>query len=238
VQLTAYDHASSLEAFSAGRADAVAASNADVLVGRSLGSPCTVVAVTSVHVGGETLFARRDVKSVADLRGKTIGVELGQPEHLALEHALEAAELTTAEVRLVNIVPEVAHREFASRSLHAVMVPGAAAKTLPKRLPSVRELETARSPSLVYGVLCVRPGSLAARRGEWTQVVRAWEDAAANPSRSSSGNASTRLVATPDPQLREALMTATEVFDAFHVRTRAYPEAVFHAFSSNDIAWL
>jgi len=175
VQLTAYEHTAALEAFSAGRADAVTATNAEVLVGRHLGSPCTAIAVSWVGVETEVLFTQKKYDSLISLAGTTIGVELGQPEHLALEHQLRAAGLHE-KVRLVNVVAEVAHDAFTAGALDAVMLPHTVAQRFAARAKTARRFQLPLAHPVLYGVLCVRQQSLAARRAEWTTVASAWRE--------------------------------------------------------------
>lgn len=238
VQLTAYQHTSALEAFSAGRADAVTATNAELLVNRQLGSPCTAISVSWVGTETEVLFAQKKYDSVSSLAGKTIGVELGQPEHLALERALSAAAVH--DVRLVNVVAEVAHREFTAGTFDAVILPHTVAPSFARRAKTARRLElpTASTP-LSYGVLCVREQSLATRRAEWTAVASAWRESVrmAKAAPVAGHSDAVTLIDEGAAQL-PTLLAATRELDAFYVRLHVYSSSVFDAFVSNDVALL
>lgn len=237
VQLSAFEHTASLEAYSAGRVDAVAATNVDALVNRSLGSPCTAIAITSVRLNPGVLFARTKITELHQLRDKKVGVELGQPEHLALERVLRAARVEPNALRLDNVVPEVAHRDFKARTLDAVVLPVAQAATFTKHVPDAHRVDDLENAPLIYGLLCVNPTSWAARRDEWTRVVDAWQDVVASQPLPERSGPSPRLVATVDEALHAAVMKATGEFDAFHVRTHAYGEPVFEAFAAHDAVW-
>lgn len=53
--------------------------------------------------GADAVVAAPDVKSVADLKGKRIAVTTGEVNHLLLTAALQSANLTEADVKLVNM---------------------------------------------------------------------------------------------------------------------------------------
>jgi NitT/TauT family transport system substrate-binding protein len=56
--------------------------------------------------GMSTIVAVPDIKSVADLRGKQVGVKVGTPYEIFVREMLKSAGLTTADVILVNLSAE------------------------------------------------------------------------------------------------------------------------------------
>lgn len=72
----------------------------------------TVVMVTDSSEGGDQVVATNDIRSVADLKGKRIGVKLGTYGELFVRKMLEANGLTTADVTLINTNPEAVPEVF------------------------------------------------------------------------------------------------------------------------------
>ena len=54
--------------------------------------------VQDYSAGADGLIAKSDIKSVKDLKGKNVAIELGGSDHLFLLKCLENAGLTTKDV--------------------------------------------------------------------------------------------------------------------------------------------
>jgi NitT/TauT family transport system substrate-binding protein len=97
-----FDYSASLDAFSAGKLDAVGATNGDALVTGATGAKNVMFLLTDYSSGNDTIIAKPAVKSVKDLKGKKVGVEVGLVDHLLLDTALEKNGLKESDVTLVN----------------------------------------------------------------------------------------------------------------------------------------
>ncbi len=71
-----------------------------------------VVMVTDTSEGGDQVVATNDIRTVADLKGKRIGVHLGTYGELFVQKMLEANGLSLSDVTLVNINPEAVPAAF------------------------------------------------------------------------------------------------------------------------------
>lgn len=220
-----------LEALAAKRVDAVLTTNADVLVNRSLGEPCTVLAPLWVTHGSEALWVNNAIRVADDLRGKTIGLELGSPEHLWLHEWLTVNRVPVADVHLTDLVPEVAlatsraHRE--ERSIDGVVLPLPESSTKP--WPGYHRLgSSAEGQPFLYGVLCASPDSAHQSIHAWARLVQTLEDATP---RGHTTEAVRRPVFRSEVTERD-LEAATSRLDAFFVANRVYTTS---AFSPEDI---
>src|SRR5262245_43289828 len=101
VELKWFEYSPSMDAFSAGKVDAVAVTNGDALVTGSSGAPSVAIVINDFSNGNDMIVAKAGIKSVADLKGKKIGVEVGLVDHLLLLKALESAKLTEKDVKIV-----------------------------------------------------------------------------------------------------------------------------------------
>ena len=61
-----------------------------------------VTAIVDESAGADGILVKNDINSIADLKGKKVGVSINQTSHYLLLQALETAGLTDADVDLVN----------------------------------------------------------------------------------------------------------------------------------------
>jgi len=170
-----FEYAPSMEAYSAGKVDAVAVTNGDALVTGSSGSPSVAIVINDYSNGNDMIVAKAGIKSVADLKGKKIGVEVGLVDHLLLLNALASAKLTEKDVKIVNVPTDQTPQTLKSGSVDAVAAwqpnSGAALREVPG---STAIFTSANVPGLIYDVLAVNPKSLTERRADWAKVVKVW----------------------------------------------------------------
>ncbi|WP_419813462.1 ABC transporter substrate-binding protein [Bacterioplanoides sp.] len=175
VEFEWFDYVASMDAFAAGKLDAVAMTNGDALVTGSTGAQNVMILVNDYSNGNDMIVAAPGITSVKELKGKKIGVEIGFVGHLLLLNALEKNGLTEADVELVNVPTNETPQVLASGQVDAVVAwqpnSGQALELVPG---STRVYSSADEPGLIYDVLAVSPESLAANRDEWKKVLEAW----------------------------------------------------------------
>ena len=161
-----------MDAFAAGQIDAVAMTNGDALVTGATGAKSVMILINDYSNGNDMVVARRGIDSVADLKGKKVGVEIGFVGHLLLLDALSQAGLSESDVELINVPTNETPQVLASGEVDAIVAwqpnSGMALSLVPG---STRIASSADQPGLIYDVLAVNPSSLAERRAEWTKVV-------------------------------------------------------------------
>src|SRR5210317_1659134 len=84
-----FDYVASMDAFAAGKLDAVSMTNGDTLVTGATGGKGIMVIINDFSDGNDMIVAKPGIKSVKQLKGKKIGVEVGYVGHLLLLKALE-----------------------------------------------------------------------------------------------------------------------------------------------------
>jgi NitT/TauT family transport system substrate-binding protein len=175
VDFSWFEYAPSMDAFSAGKVDAVAVTNGDALVTGSSGAPSKCILINDYSNGNDMIIAKPGIKSVAELKGKKIGVEVGLVDHLLLLKALESAKLTEKDVKITNVTTDQSPQALKSGSVDAIAAwqpnSGQALKEVPG---STAVFTSADAPGLIYDHLCVNPKSLAERRADWAKVVKVW----------------------------------------------------------------
>lgn len=177
-ELVWMDYGPSMDAFAAGQLDAVSMTNGDAMVlGAKSAKPSVAVLVNDYSNGNDMVIARPGIESVAQLKGKKVGVEVGFVDHLLLLKALQASGMTEADVQLVNMPTNELPQALAAGAVDAIAAwqpnSGQALKTVPG---SKSLYSSADVPGLIYDLLYVSRESLASRRAEWAKVVKTWYD--------------------------------------------------------------
>lgn len=175
VEFLWFDYVPSMDAFAAGKVEAVTVTNGDALVTGSSGAPSKCILMNDYSNGNDMIVAKPGIKSMADLKGKKIGVEVGFVDHLLLLKALEASKMTEKDVKLVNITTDKTPEALKSGAADAIAAwqphSGQALKELPG---STAIFTSADAPGLIYDLLCVNPKSLGERKADWLKVVQVW----------------------------------------------------------------
>ena len=175
VEFEWFDYVASMDAFAAGQLDAVSMTNGDALVTGSAGGEGVMVLLNDYSNGNDMIVAAPGIQSVADLKGKKVGVEIGFVSHLLLLNALEKSGLTEADVELVNVPTNETPQVLASRDVDAIVAWQPSSSLALKALPGSTPIYTsADQPGLIYDSLVVSPSSLAQHREEWRKVVDIW----------------------------------------------------------------
>lgn len=109
-------------AFEQGQLDGLATTLVEVLITRGGGTrDLRVVRVIAQSQGADMLLAPRTVRSVAELRGRKVGVEIGSLGHYLLARALEQAGLGLKDVVAVSMAQHAMPAALAAGDVAAVV---------------------------------------------------------------------------------------------------------------------
>lgn len=170
-----FDYAASMDAFSAGKLDAVGMTNGDTLVTGAAGGKGVMIIINDYSNGNDMVIAKPGIASVKDLKGKKVGVEVGLCDHLLLLNALKDNGMAEADVQLVNSPTNELPQVLASGDVAAVVAWQPNSGVALKLVPGSKAIYTsANKPGLIYDVLAVSPQSLALHRAEWKKVAKVW----------------------------------------------------------------
>ncbi len=170
-----FDYVASMDAFAAGKLDAVTMTNGDALVTGSSGAQSVMIIINDYSNGNDMIVAKPGINSVADLKGKTVGVEVGFVGHLLLLNALEAAGLTESDVTLVNVPTNETPQVLASGDVDAIVAWQPSSGQALSQVPGSTAVASSKdAPGLIYDVLAVSPASLATRKADWEKVAKVW----------------------------------------------------------------
>jgi NitT/TauT family transport system substrate-binding protein len=175
VEFVWMEYVPSMEAFQAGKVDAVTVTNGDQLVMGAAGKSSKAILINDISYGNDMIVAKAGITSIKDLKGKKIGLELGFVEHLMLLKALEANGMTEADVTLVNVPTNDTPQTLSSGGVDAIAAWQPNSGAALKSVPGSKAVYTSKDvPGLIYDVVAVSSESLATRKAEWTKFVTVW----------------------------------------------------------------
>ena len=170
-----FDYVASMDAFAAGKLDAVAMTNGDALVTGSTGAQSVMAIINDYSNGNDMVVAKPGITSVKQLKGKKIGVEVGFVGHLLLLNALEKAGLSEADVELVNVPTNETPQVLASGDVDAIVAWQPSSGIALTQVPGSKAIYTsADEPGLIYDVLSVSPQSYSMDKAKWAKVAKVW----------------------------------------------------------------
>lgn len=175
VEFVWMEYVPSMDAYVAGKVDAVCMTNGDALVTGATGKPSVGIIINDYSNGNDMLVAKPGLADVAALKGKKIGVELGFVGHLLVLKALESVGLTEADVELVNIPTNDTPQALAAGGVDAIAAwqPNSG-QALEQVAGSKAVFSSADAPGIIYDLLFVSKESLDARRADWLKVAKVW----------------------------------------------------------------
>ncbi|GJM05571.1 MAG: ABC transporter substrate-binding protein [marine bacterium B5-7] len=180
VEFEWFDYVASMDAFAAGKLDAVTMTNGDALVTGATGASNVAIIINDYSNGNDMVVGAPGIESIKDLKGKKVGVEIGFVGHLLLLNGLEKNGMTEADVELVNVPTNETPQVLASGDVSAIVAwqpnSGQALSLVPG---SKKIYSSADEPGLIYDVLAVSPSSLSTNKVTWSKVVDVWYKAVA-----------------------------------------------------------
>ncbi len=170
-----FDYVASMDAFAAGKLDAVGMTNGDALVTGATGAKSVMIIMNDYSNGNDMVIGKPGIETIKDLKGKKVGVEVGFVSHLLLLNGLKAAGMSESDVELVNVPTNETPQVLASGDVDAIVAWQPSSGQALNLVPGSKPIYTsANEPGLIYDMLAVSPASLATRRAEWKKVAKVW----------------------------------------------------------------
>ncbi len=127
--------------------------------------------------GADMILARPGIKTVAELKGRKVAVELASLNVYVLARALEKAGVKLSEVELVSLDQSAMERSFKNGMVDAVVTYPPFTVPLLRDHAAVKLFTSAEIPGEVVDVLAMDEAVLAARPREAAALVRAFHRA-------------------------------------------------------------
>src|SRR5258707_12527006 len=115
-----FEYTPSMEAFAAGKVDAVMMTMGYALVTGAPGARSVAILITDYSNGNNMIVAKPGIDSLKGLKGKKVGLEVGLVEHLLLLKGLEKAGLKETDVKVVNVATHETAQSLASKDVDAI----------------------------------------------------------------------------------------------------------------------
>lgn len=175
VEFVWFEYVPSMEAFAAAQVDAVCMTNGDAMVTGAAGKRSKAIVINDYSNGNDMIVARAGINSVADLKGRRVGVEVGFVDHLLVLKALEAHGMEESDVTIVNMPTNDTPQALAAGGVDAIAAWNPVSAQTLWQVPGSQAIFSSREvPGLIYDALYVDRASLARRRAEWLKVVGVW----------------------------------------------------------------
>ena len=159
-------------AFDNGVVDAAVLSLDGVLRLLESGEALRVIYVMDVSEGADAVLAREGTTSVADLRGKRVGVDVRGSGMRLLSKTLASAAIELSDVDIVPLLDPEMEQTFLQGDLNAVVVSEPwMTKVLAKRARALADSNSISPP--IYRVLVVTERALRERKTDLVTLVRA-----------------------------------------------------------------
>ena len=172
VELVWFEYLPSIDAFSAGKVDAVTVVATDALVTGATGAKSKFVAILDYSDGSDAIIGAPGISSIKDLKGKKIGLEATLVEHMLLLKALEVNGMKISDVEIVNTATDKTPETLASKQVSAVgawyPISGQALKQV---AGSKKLFSSSEAKGLIYDVLAVNPTSYGKHKEDWAKVA-------------------------------------------------------------------
>jgi len=178
VQMKWFDgYVQSMETFAAGKIDGNSQTLNDTisfLPGENGGE--VVVLVNDNSAGNDQIIADKSIKSVADLKGKTVAVEEGVVDDFLLVLALNDVGLTRDDVIIKGLPTDQAATAFAAGKVDAVGAFPPFTGTAMKR-PGARVIASSKEyPGAIPDLLAVSGDLISERPDDVQKIVKTWWD--------------------------------------------------------------
>lgn len=162
-------------ALAAGRIDGAATTLDEViLINNNVENKLKVVFETDQSNGADGVVAKKDIKTIADLKGKRVAFQGGVASQIFLMQVLKKAELTLKDVVWIHMSPEEAGAAFTSGKVDAAVTWEPWLSKANAMSDGHILISTAEVPGLIAAVLTVREINLQKNNKAWRAVTKAW----------------------------------------------------------------
>jgi NitT/TauT family transport system substrate-binding protein len=164
-------------ALMAGKIDAVASTADEFPIYMKPGNLLYYILAVDNSKGGDGIVSNKDIKTVAELKGKKVACEVGSVSQFFLNALLREVNLTQNDVKLINMTATDAGVAFvAQRADAAVTWEPHLSQGASKEHGHIL-IDSSQRPGLIVDVVAVREETMKNREAELKAFVRAWQRA-------------------------------------------------------------
>ncbi len=164
----------SINALAGGQLDGNSQTLNDTIASVAAGSDQVIVLVNDNSTGNDQVIASEEIRTIADLKGKKVGLEAGVVDHFLLLLGLQTAGLTASDVEIVNLETGAAAAAFAAGQLDAVAVFAPFTTQALKREGSHTLISSVDYPGAIPDHLVLSRELVETRPDDVQKIVDAW----------------------------------------------------------------
>jgi NitT/TauT family transport system substrate-binding protein len=170
------NYTDSIGALSAGQLDANSQTWSDTMTPLAKGVPLKAILVNDNSAGNDALMAGPKIKSIADLKGKSVALEQFSISHFVLANALARNHMSIKDVKVVNLAAGDAASAFMAGRVDAAVVWNPWVARIEASGKGHPLFTSKDMPGLVPDLLVAHGKALgdAAKRAELVGMIRAW----------------------------------------------------------------
>lgn len=163
-------------AFESGQVDGMTTTLIELLQTHENGKPAQAVLMTDFSNGSDVVIARKEIKNVADLKGKTIAIEPASLSVFIIARALEKSGLSLDDVKIVGMNPTNMSAAILSGKVDALHAyPPVSTEILKHADKTARIFDSAQIPGEIVDILSFSPDIVAQRMDDMQAIRRAWD---------------------------------------------------------------
>jgi NitT/TauT family transport system substrate-binding protein len=204
----------SLTALNTGKIDANCSAWCDVIAPLAEGVKLKVVLVNDNSAGNDAIIAKPGIKSVKDLKGKTVATELGTVEHFLLLQGLAKNGMTEKDVEYKNLTVPDAAAAFLAGKVDAAALWQPWINQIEKDKKGNALFTSKEIPGLIPDLLVFQDKVVTERGDDVQKIVAVWFDVVAFiKSNKKEAVAIMAKVVEQKPEDYEGFLPGTKLFD-------------------------
>jgi NitT/TauT family transport system substrate-binding protein len=160
-----------------GEVDLIGITLDNIVIAESNGVPMRVIGESDFSNGGDGILAKKEIKTVADLKGKRVACPEGLPSHFFLLYLLEKNKLGPKDLTIVPVDDGgQAGTFFASGKVDAAVTWDPWISQAEEKTNGTGHviITTRDTPGLILGIVAANKRTLAERADRITRTQRAW----------------------------------------------------------------
>lgn len=164
-------------ALMAGKIDAVASTADEFPIYMKPGNLLYYILAVDNSKGGDGIVSNKDIKTVAELKGKKVACEVGSVSQFFLNALLREVNLTQDDVKMINMTATDAGVAFVAQRADAAVTWEPHLSQGASREHGHILIDSSQRPGLIVDVVAVREETLKNRAAELKAFVRGWQRA-------------------------------------------------------------
>ena len=170
------NYTDSIAALSSGQLDANSQTWSDTMGPLAKGLPLKTILVNDNSAGNDAVMASPKIKSIKDLKGKSVALEEFSVSHFVLAIALAKNGMKPADVKIVNLSAGDAAAAFMAGRVDAAVVWNPWIHTIEQSGKGKPLFTSKDMPGLIPDLLVAQDKAIKAKRKELVGMIKAWFD--------------------------------------------------------------